>query len=407
MPQIKPNARVVASAIAGPRMSYTVEGHSGLGLAVRGDGTGSWTLRYRINGNQREHTLTNDAKHATISDVLRAKDEWLSRVKLEKIDPKAQLAAEAKAALVCGLTLDALFADWLERHSKLKKRTWRHDEIIYRAHVAKRLGNKQASEISRKEIIHTLGEISSEVGGLSVNRVHTLISSMYTWAVSMEIVAIHPAMKIPKFAVETTRERVWSHDELRKLWAALGRIIDVATSGPITPTLAMAIKALLLTGQRRGEVAQAQVQEVIDDIWSIPASRMKAGTAQSVPLAPMAATVFADAIARGAPSQFVFPGKSGMALDPHSITRALNRLNKALCISNATVHDLRRTVASEMARIGIAESVISRVLAHTQSGITARVYNRHSYDAEKRDALQRWEAELLRIATLPALAIKT
>ena len=67
MPQIKPNARVIASAVAGPRMAYTIEGHPGLGLAVRGDGTGSWTLRYRVGGKQREHTLTNDAKNAVVS----------------------------------------------------------------------------------------------------------------------------------------------------------------------------------------------------------------------------------------------------------------------------------------------------------------------------------------------------
>ena len=295
--------------------------------------------------------------------------------------------------------MDALFAEWMEKHSKPKKRTWHHDVSVYRAHVAKRLGHRQASEISRKEIIAALGGISTEIGGLQVNRAHTLISSMYTWAVSMELVEKHPAMKIPKFAVETTRERIWTHGELRLLWGALGRIIDGSASGPITPTLAMVIQALVLTGQRRGEVAQAAVAEVSTDVWSIPPSRMKAGAAHSVPLAPMAAALFADAARLALPSAYVFPGKGGAAMDPHSVTRALNRLNGALGIEGATVHDLRRTVASEMARIGVAESIISRVLAHTQSGITARVYNRHSYDTEKRAAFAMWETELLRIVT--------
>ena len=163
--------------------------------------------------------------------------------------------------------------------------------------------------------------------------------------------------------------------------------------------MARLIQVLVLTGARRTEAAHATTAEVAGDIWVLPATRMKAGRQHTVPLASMAAKVFADAITDSAPSPLVFPGKSGEPMEPTSVGHGLTRLLKVLKIENVRPHDLRRTMASTMGKLGIAEGTISRVLAHTQSSITATHYNLHSYDTEKRAAFERWEAELVRIAS--------
>ena len=121
-----------------------------------------------------------------------------------------------------------------------------------------------------------------------------------------------------------------------------------------------------------------------------------------MPLASIATKLFADAVLHGEYNGYVFPGRSGGKIDPLSVGKALNRITAVLGIDGAKVHDLRRTMASEMGRLGVAEETISRVLAHAKAGVTARHYNLHTYDTEKRSAFERWESELMRIISVAA-----
>ena len=93
MPTLKPNTEVIKQALKGPRTRYTVAKHPGLYLYARGDGNGSWMLRYRAAGKRLWHALHNDAKNATLSQVIDEKDAWQSKAKLQGIDPKAQREA--------------------------------------------------------------------------------------------------------------------------------------------------------------------------------------------------------------------------------------------------------------------------------------------------------------------------
>lgn len=394
MPKLNPNEVQISAAINGTtRAVYSISKHTGLYLAATGNGAASWRIKYRPRGSkhQRWHTITSDARAIKFRDVAEKAREMLTALRVEGIDPKAESLRPA------GLTFDALFRQWLELHAKVKKKSWPHDEALYNRHVAQRIGSKPVTEISRRDVIAVLGDIADKISGIQANRCHSLVSAVFSWAVSMEIAAAHPAMKIPKFGVEMVRERVWTHDELRRLWNALAAILNGTATGPISQPMARIVQLLVLTGQRRAEVAQAGASEMVGGVWSIPARRMKGGEAHAIPLAPMAAAIIADAM-RDSANGYLFPGRGGNILDPHSVTTAIVRLTASLGIEGATVHDIRRTVASELARLGVAESIISRLLAHTQGGITARVYNQHSYLAEKRAALALWEAELQRIA---------
>ena len=393
MAKLNPNEVQITAAINGRRAVYSIVKHPGLYLAATGGGSASWRIKYRPRGaeHQRWHTLIGDARGVRFKEIAEKARAVLTALRLEGIDPRAEHERPA------GLTFDALFNSWLERRAKLHKRSWRDDEERYKLHIAKRLGSRLVADIARRDIISTLNDIADKVTPITANRCLSIISVVFSWAVAVELVETHPALRIPKPGVETVRERVLSHPEISALWNALVDIVEGRRDG-MTPRLARLLQVLMLTGQRKGEVSNMPVAEVTGDAWIIPTERMKAKRQHLVPLAPLALATIQASIVDAAPSLFVFPGKNGGLLEPMSAGHAFNRLTKSLAIENVRPHDLRRTMASEMGRLGVGEQIIGRVLAHTQSSITSRVYNLHSYAAEKRDALLRWEAELIDIS---------
>ena len=278
----------------------------------------------------------------------------------------------------------------------MHKRSWRDDEERYRLHIAGRLGSRLVTDVIRRDVIAALNDIADRVSPITANRCQSIISVVYSWAVSVELVEQHPALRIPKPGVERVRERVLTHAEIGSIWNALAAIVRGEREG-MTPRLARLLQVLILTGQRKSEVANMPAAEIAGDMWVIPSERMKAKRQHLVPLAPIALATIKAAMTEAASFPFVFPGRDGGLLEPMSIGHAFVRLTKSLRILNVRPHDLRRTVASEMGRLGIGEQIIGRVLAHTQTGITSRVYNLHGYSDEKRDALNRWEEELIRI----------
>ncbi len=398
MPSLKPNARVISSAIGGTRLSYTIEGHPGLGLSVRGDGNASWVLRYRVGGKQREHVLHNDARNSDFQKIAVAKAEWLASVKVHGVDPKAEREAAIAEAKIAGLTFDTLFHEWLEKRAKARKKSWPEDLRMYHRHVGPRIGDRVASEITRREIIAVLDDITKQASGIQANRALSLISVVFGWALAVELVAAHPAIRIPKPGVDKVRERVLSNIELAAIWNALQEIVDRRRDG-MTVQMARLLQVLMLTGQRKSEVTNMPVAEISgDDVWVIPAARMKGNRQHTVPLPRMAGAILRCAARNGDPSGLVFPGKNGGRLEAMSVGHALGRLMKDLKLTDVRPHDLRRTMASEMGRLGVPEDTIGRVLAHAKSGVTAKHYNLHTYDPEKLKALRFWSARLIEIA---------
>jgi integrase len=175
----------------------------------------------------------------------------------------------------------------------------------------------------------------------------------------MEMVAVHPALRSPKFGIETVRERVLTNAEIAAVWNALQSIVTGKRNGMTVQTAHM-VQLLMLTGARRPEVARATKSEVVGDIWTIPASRMKNKRPHSVPLAAMAAKLFTDAMAASQSDTYVFAGRGSECADPTSIGHSLDNLTANLGIEDAHPHDLRRTLASELGRMGVPEETISR-----------------------------------------------
>ena len=249
-------------------------------------------LKYRPRGaeHQRWHTLTGDARGVRFKEIAEKARTLLAALRLQGIDPRAELERPA------GLTFETLFNNWLERRAKLRKRSWREDEERHKLHIAKRMGSRLVFDIARRDVILILNDIADTVSPITANRCLSIISVVFSWAVAVEMVESHPAMRIPKPGVETVRERVLSHPEISALWNALAEIEEGRREG-MTPRLDRLLKVLMLTGQRKGEVSNMPVAEVTGDAWVIPSERMKAKRQHLIPLAPLALATINAAMA--------------------------------------------------------------------------------------------------------------
>jgi integrase len=181
-------------------------------------------------------------------------------------------------------------------------------------------------------------------------------------------------------------------------------------------------KLRLITAQRGGEFSTMEWADIDFDsaMWTIPAHKAKNGLAHRVPLTPFALNVLAPLIARRLDpewaSRWVFPNwgpykarkDRQRPVDEHvsNIQKATQRIrSREGCGVAFTGHDLRRTAASHMASMGVPRLVISKILNHAESGVT-HIYDRHSYDIEKRGALEQWSVrleEILKGAERPGL----
>ncbi len=399
MPNLPHNQRAIdgLTAVDGKRTSYNSTVVTGLMLEVMPSGTKTWRFRYRTPGGRGGKTRTytiGDARSIKLGPAVDRAREIKAAVQLEGRDPH-------KERYATDTSFGALFGDWLARHAKLKKKSWPHDEALYRRHIERRLGGVAANTIKRADLAQTLDEIARTATGIQANRCQSLISSVLNWAVNEGRLESSPSYRLPKRAAEAPRERILTLGELKAVWEGLA-------SGPMGSDIERILRLLMLTGQRRSEVTEARKTEFdldrLDPIWTIPGRRTKNGVMHQVPLTPLSAQLVSDALNDSGDSPFLFPGRgdSAASIGPHAVTRAMSRLVAQLGTEGATVHDLRRTVGTSLARLGVPKDIRARVLNHVDGArsVTDAVYNQHEFQAEKRAALKLWEDELRRVVAM-------
>jgi integrase len=249
-----------------------------------------------------------------------------------------------------------------------------------RLSLADRWGKRRLGDITDSDVIAVLDSISARTPILA-NRLHAVLHKLFDWARSKKLVTANPCGGIERPASEKSRDRVLEDKELRKVWLAADKLGH---------PYAGIVKLLILTGQRRNEIAGLRWSEVdIDEsVLHLPAARTKNGLAHDVPLSAPAQAVISN-LPRIVDADLVFTIKRQRVT---GFSRAKERLDAASGVTDWTLHDLRRTVASGLQRLGVRLEVTEAVLNH-KSGSTAGivgVYQRHDYAEEKRDALARW-----------------
>lgn len=381
MPKIKLTHRGIDSLTTGKWLTdYWDETLPGFGVRAHHTGRKKFFLRYSIDGTRRRMTLGNYPA-LSLADARSQAKEMIGRIARGE-DPQAQKNADRKAE-----TFGELAAQYLERHAKLKKRSWREDERAIRVDLLPTWKNRKAKSIGRREVSEVLDGIVGRGSPIMANRTKALISKIYNFGVSRDIVETNPCYGVPMPAKPRQRDRVLHEDEIRALWRALDRF---------EPILATTFKMRLLTAQRGIEVLSMRWEQLNDTWWTIPAEVAKNGLTHRVPMSPQAQILLEDLRHRTGGSVWVFASQRKKRSHLKTVTRATNRIARVAGIDDFTAHDLRRTAASQMTSMGIPRLVVSKILNHAESGITA-VYDRHSYDAEKREALDLWGERLERI----------
>ena len=242
-----------------------------------------------------------------------------------------------------------------------------------------------AASITRADVAGQLSRIANENGRYASNRARAALSALFAWAIAEGLVETNPVIGTRKATEEKTRDRVLTDDELALIWTQTSQ----GDFGAI-------IRLLILTGQRREEVAAMTWPEINfqTNFWMIEANRTKNGRANQIFLSEAASNILINRL-RSIDRDLVFGSRgpfSGWSKAKKALDARIAALNGGNGLKEWRVHDIRRTVATRMAELGVLPHVVEAVLNHMsghQSGV-AGVYNHASYLPEKMAAARLW-----------------
>ncbi|MFQ5674053.1 MAG: tyrosine-type recombinase/integrase [Nitrospinales bacterium] len=365
---------------------------SGFGVRVSPTGAKSFILMYRVPGN-RTRRLWTIGKYPQITLATARRMAAQGREKIIKgIDPGAKAVTQKKADREA-YTVKDLAEEYLEKWARPRKRSAREDERILYKDVVPAWGERKAKDITRRDVILLLDKIVERGAPIAANRTLGIIRRMFGFAVSRGVLPTSPCVEIEPPGKENQRDRVLTGDEVKVFWEGLADCrMDQKTR--------LALKLLLILGQRKGEVTSAEWNEfdLEKNWWTIPKEKTKNSLPHRVFLSSMALEVLGE-LRELSDSRWLFPSPRGdKPITTRSISHALKNNREIFGIPQFTPHDLRRSMASFMASAGVPRLTISKILNHVESGITA-VYDRYGYDREKRQALETWGRKLKSILT--------
>ncbi len=370
---------------------------AGLYLVVQPSGAKSWACRYRAAGAPRKLTL---GKYPGID--LKAARELAQRALVEAAGGKDPAAGKKAARTVAKAPVDRGLVEkvvdtFIERYAKTNTRasSAKEYERVLAKEVVGRWKGRPLSSIGRADVHGMLDDIVDRGSPVQANRTLAALRKLCAWAVDRGVIATSPCAGIKPPSAENSRDRVLADHELRLIWQAADAL--GYPSGGMT-------KLLMLTGQRRTEVSGMSWAEVDlgAGLWTIPRARAKNGVQHVVPLGRQCHEVF-KALPRVG-EKFVFTTNarnpiSGFSQIKVALDKRVTALNGGEPLAHWTLHDLRRTAATGMARLGIALPVIERTLNHVSGafrGIVS-VYQHHDYADEKRHALEVWASFVERL----------
>ena len=347
----------------------------GLSVRVTPEGKKSFTIKYRYGLHQKRMTI-GVYPRLTLADARKRAQEALRHVD-DGSDP-------AKRRRQADLRVDAIVAEFIMRYAKPRNRKWMESERILLREFVAVFGRKDIREVTRADVLEIMDNALERGASYQANRILSNVRKLYNWCIERGIVEKSPIVGLKAPTKEVSRERVLSDDELTALLRACRND---------TYPFRQYVPLLLATATRRAELADMRWSEIEGDRWVIPAERAKNGKAHVIPLSTFAQGIIAD-IPRFLDCNFVFTTTRRTPISGFS--KMVLRLSERSETSGWRLHDLRRTAASGLARLRIPPYVIEKVLNHisgTISGV-ALVYNRHGYDDEKAEALEKWGARL-------------
>jgi integrase len=351
----------------------------GFGLRVRAGGSRSWIYQYKIGDQHRRITL---GKYPALQPVQARKTaaKLHAEVRLGN-DPAAE---KAEKQIRASETFGAILKNYLTRRQGQVRASSLAEITRHLERNLSPLHGFPLDKIDRRTIAVQLSRITHESGPTQANRTRASLSKFLNWAIGEGLIENNPVQHTNK-NIETTRDRVLSDNELKAIWSALADDSDYSTI----------VKLLMLTGQRANEIAGLRWSEVVfeRDIIALPGSRTKNHRAHIIAMASMVRVLLEARPQNG--RDFVFGiGQGGFS----GWSRAKARLDDSVKLAPWTVHDVRRSVCTKMAEIGIAPHIVEAVVNHASGkSHVAGIYNRHGYESEKAAALKRWAKHLAKV----------
>ena len=404
----QPKRRILAAtslrALKAPRagsVDYFDDMTPGLSLRITANDARTWTLFYRDkNGRQKRLSL------GRLAAVSLADARELAREAQLKVAKGGDPVQEKRLARDV-VTFGDLAKRYLDDYAKPNKRSWKEDERQLEAGLLPKWKNRPALEIASEDLLAVLNAKVREGAPVAANRYRALVSRIYTFGAEQRLVPAtsNPVIGVKKPTKEATRERVLTADEIRRLWEACA-----AQNAYVCAWF----RLRLVTAQRGGELLQMRWQDIDpkSHFWTIPAEFVKNAHGHRVFLNKTARGLLAT-VPRDERSIWVFP-KSFMG-DYKHVGRRLAQSTRANIVAlsrkegaardraDIRGHDLRRTAASLMASGGVPRFVISRVLNHSEGKDITSVYDRYSYDAEKKAAMEFWDRQLTALLSAKSL----
>lgn len=403
-------------------------GLPGLYLVVQPSGQKSWALRYRFGGKPKKLTLgsvllerLDPAEEAptigiplTLSEARQVARQAMQMI-AEGRDPseakKAAVALKADPDAGSKNTIEFQSKRFVERYCKPKNRSWEEVQRQFNVEINSVLGQRDITLVSKSDLIGLLDAIVDRGSGVTANRVLATLKTFFGWLHDRDLINTDPSSGLKKPTLEKSRERVLTDNEIRLIWKA-----TAFYEGPFSSLW----RLLLLTGQRRNEVAGAQWGELdlksSASSWTIPGSRTKNGKTHKIPLPAEVVRIFEQLPRIGLKPQFCFTTTGSTPISGFSRTKsALDRRILSIAKTEAvdagrdptdiiiapwTLHDLRRTMATGMARLGVGLPVIEKCLNHSSGsfGGIVGVYQHHDYFDEMKTAFELWVDFIEKIA---------
>jgi integrase len=414
--------RNLAAPAAG-RIEIADVREAGLSFRVTSKDARSWCFRFRDPRSGRTSRATiGDYPDVSLADARERANIMRRQVAAGENPVEAR---RRERELSTTKTFQALADRYLNEHARRHKRSADADDRNLRLHVLPKWRNRRYDDIGRADVIELVEGLVSAGKQTLANRVQALVSSIFSFAMDADLVKGNPCARLRRRGVETVGRRVLSDDEIRLFWPTI-------LQKPVSRRVGLAIRLVLLTGVRPGEAAGAARAELVDvddknkAKWIIPGTRTKNGRAHLVPLSEMArqtilsalqltdarqsAQTKAKTVARPKTqdaSAFLFPSRSveNAPITAHALAVAMARFaehldrdaGKSWHTDPPSPHDLRRTLATRLAALGIPKEDRDAVLNHTPRDVGKKHYDLYEREREKRHSLNLWATTLAAI----------
>ncbi len=385
MPKTNLTERLIRPLTVERDTEYWDETVADLILRVLPSGRKTWYLRYYAGRTPEKRGRYRRLK------IGRYPEYSIADARTAATDLRGQIARGEDPALEAervrgSWTFRRLASEYLKRHARPKKRRWREDQRILEKDLLPELGDLKAEAIRKRDVIALLDSIVDRGAPVMANRTRAVLSRIYTFGISRDIIEHNPVFGTEPPGEEGRRDRVLTAEEIRTLWHGL------AVEHPV---MAAAFRLLLLTAQRSGNVLTMDSQQIDGEWWTIPRNLFKNHRPHRVFLSEPARRLVGEMSGRYGPDGYVLPSprKPGGRMRDTALSHAARRICQRLETEKFTPHDLRRTATSHLTEAGVPRFVVERVLGHVDLTVTGR-YDLYAYDREKREALTLWGARV-------------